>query len=126
MLNRAHLDLQPDEANDAKDINRRCAERAGRDSRGSAGRQRQFIRLAETMSLSGIVGTPRAAAIAGEHPAPGEGSFDLGNFVLQSGITLRGAKLAFKTHGRLNADKSNAIVYPTPYSAHHSDIEWPI
>ena len=44
----------------------------------------------------------------------------------QSGATLREAKLAYKTHGRLNADKSNAIVYPTPYSAHHSDIEWPI
>jgi homoserine O-acetyltransferase len=45
---------------------------------------------------------------------------------LQTGATVRDAKLAFKTHGRLNADKSNAIVYPTPYSAHHSDIEWPI
>jgi homoserine acetyltransferase len=50
--------------------------------------------------------------------------FDLGDFVLQSGATLREAKLAFKTHGRLSAAKSNAIVYPTPYSAHHSDIEW--
>ncbi|PWT77072.1 MAG: hypothetical protein C5B46_00370 [Proteobacteria bacterium] len=50
--------------------------------------------------------------------------FELGDLVLQSGATLREAKLAYKTHGRLNADKSNVIVYPTPYSAHHSDIEW--
>jgi homoserine O-acetyltransferase len=56
--------------------------------------------------------------------APGDGLFDLGDFVLQSGATLRDAKLAYKTHGTLNADKSNVIVYPTPYSAHHSDIEW--
>jgi homoserine O-acetyltransferase len=56
--------------------------------------------------------------------APGDGLFDLGDFVLQSGATLRDAKLAYKTHGTLNADKSNVIVYPTPYSAHHGDIEW--
>src|SRR5215468_2209995 len=60
------------------------------------------------------------------HPASGDELFDLGSFVLQSGITLRDAKLAYKTHGPSNGDKSNAIVYPTPYSAHHSDIEWPI
>jgi homoserine O-acetyltransferase len=55
-----------------------------------------------------------------------EGLFDLGDFALRSGITLRAAKLAYKTHGRLNADKSNAILYPTPFPAHHGDIEWPI
>jgi len=52
--------------------------------------------------------------------------FDLGDFVLRSGATLREAKLAYKTHGTLDPDKSNLIVYPTPYSAHHSDIEWPL
>src|SRR5215475_6634555 len=52
--------------------------------------------------------------------------FDLGDFALQSGVVLPEAKLAYRTHGRLNADNSNLIVYPTPYSAHHSDIEWPI
>jgi len=93
---------------------------------GPVGGRRRFIRLAGTLSLSGVVGTPPAPTNAADPAAPGEGLFDLGNFVLQSGATLREAKLAFKTHGRLNADKSNAIVYPTPYSAHHSDIEWPI
>ena len=33
--------------------------------------------------------------------------FELGNIVLQRGATLRDAKLAYKTHGTLNADKSN-------------------
>ncbi len=56
--------------------------------------------------------------------APGDSLFELGDFVLQSGVTLREAKLAYKTHGTLNADQSNVIVYPTPYSAHHGDIEW--
>ena len=43
-------------------------------------------------------------------------TFDLGDVVLQGGATLRDAKLAYKTYGELNADKSNAIVYPTWYS----------
>jgi homoserine O-acetyltransferase len=50
--------------------------------------------------------------------------FELGDFVLQSGATLRGAKLAYKTYGSLNADKSNVIVYPTWYSGQHYDNEW--
>lgn len=50
--------------------------------------------------------------------------FDLGDFTLQGGLTLRDAKLAYKTYGTLNADKSNAIVYPTWYSGQHYDNEW--
>ena len=51
-------------------------------------------------------------------------TFDLGDVVLQGGATLRDAKLAYKTYGELNADKSNAIVYPTWYSGRHWDNEW--
>ena len=43
---------------------------------------------------------------------------------LQGGATLRDAKLAYKTFGELNGDKSNAIVYPTWYSGRHWDNEW--
>ena len=50
--------------------------------------------------------------------------FDLGDFTLQHGATLREAKLAYKTFGELNADRSNAIVYPTWYSGRHWDNEW--
>ncbi|CAN5788447.1 alpha/beta fold hydrolase [soil metagenome] len=50
--------------------------------------------------------------------------FGLGNVELQKGATLRDAKLAYKTYGTLNADKSNAIVYPTWYSGQHPDNEW--
>ncbi|MBM3525719.1 MAG: alpha/beta fold hydrolase [Alphaproteobacteria bacterium] len=53
-----------------------------------------------------------------------EAVFEAGNVVLQSGITLRGVKLVYKTYGTLVPDKSNVIVYPTSYSAQHSDIEW--
>lgn len=50
--------------------------------------------------------------------------FDLGNVVLQSGMTIPNAKLAYVTFGTLNADKSNAIVYPTWYSGQHTDNLW--
>jgi homoserine O-acetyltransferase/O-succinyltransferase len=44
--------------------------------------------------------------------------FDLGDLRLQMGATLRDAKLAYKTYGELNQDRSNVVVYPpgTPAS----------
>lgn len=55
-----------------------------------------------------------------------EGEFDLGQLKLESGTVLPSAKIAYKTHGRLNASRDNAILYPTPIGAQHGDIEWPI
>lgn len=51
-------------------------------------------------------------------------TFELGDFVLQRGATLRAGTLAYKTHGTLNEDKSNAIVYPTRFGGQHQDNEW--
>jgi homoserine O-acetyltransferase len=51
-------------------------------------------------------------------------TFEPGDVTLQSGMTLHNAFLAYKTYGTLNADKSNAIVYPTWYSGQHVDNEW--
>ena len=33
--------------------------------------------------------------------------FETGDVVLQSGLTYRNARLAYKTHGTLDADRSN-------------------
>jgi homoserine acetyltransferase len=49
--------------------------------------------------------------------------FELGDVVLQSGATLRRAKLAYKTYGRLSPAKDNVVVYPTWYSGQHSENE---
>lgn len=38
--------------------------------------------------------------------------FNLGNFQLTTGFTLPNAKLAYNTHGNLNANKDNAILFP--------------
>ena len=51
-------------------------------------------------------------------------TYELGSVQLRMGATIRDAKLAYKTYGTLNADKSNAIVYPTWYSGQHYDNEW--
>ncbi|MDP6345084.1 MAG: alpha/beta fold hydrolase, partial [Alphaproteobacteria bacterium] len=50
--------------------------------------------------------------------------FDLGELRLQRGLTLPTAHLAYQTYGSLAADKSNVILYPTSYGAHHTDIDW--
>jgi homoserine O-acetyltransferase/O-succinyltransferase len=42
--------------------------------------------------------------------------YDLGNFKLECGETLRGAKLAYRSFGKLNAEKSNAILVTTWFS----------
>src|SRR5205809_2045885 len=52
--------------------------------------------------------------------------FEAGDVVLQSRLTYRNAKLAYKTYGSLDAAKSNVIVYPTSYGAQHYDLEWAI
>src|SRR5215204_1076799 len=47
----------------------------------------------------------------------------LGNVVLQSELTLRQAKLAYKTYGQLSSARDNVIVMPTFYGGQHADTE---
>src|SRR5437773_611416 len=49
--------------------------------------------------------------------------FELGDVVLQSGLTLRQAKLAYKTYGTLSAARDNVVLVPTFYASHHTDVE---
>lgn len=49
--------------------------------------------------------------------------FALGDVVLQSGLTLRDARLAYKTYGALNSRRDNVIVIPTFYGAQHMQYE---
>ena len=50
--------------------------------------------------------------------------FELGDFALQSSVTLPNARLAYKTYGALAADKANVVLYPTSYGAQHLDTQW--
>lgn len=49
---------------------------------------------------------------------------DLGDLRLQSGATIRGCQMAYKTFGTLNPAKDNVVVYPTWYSGQHYENEW--
>jgi len=49
--------------------------------------------------------------------------FELGDIVLQCGLTLRHAKLAYKTYGQLTAAHDNVIVMPTFYGSQHTENE---
>lgn len=51
-------------------------------------------------------------------------TYDLGDFTTVGGLTIRGAKIAYKTYGTLSGAKDNAIVYPTWYSGRHWENEW--
>src|SRR5256886_9695874 len=50
-------------------------------------------------------------------------TFDLADFTLSSGATLRGARLAYKTYGTLSENRDNAIVYAMWYSGRHWENE---
>ena len=45
--------------------------------------------------------------------------FHLGDFDLQSGVVLPGARLAYKTYGALNENRDNVVVLPTFYTGSH-------
>jgi homoserine O-acetyltransferase len=49
---------------------------------------------------------------------------ELKDLVLQNGITLPRARIAYKTYGKLAKNRSNLVLYPTSYGAQHRDTEW--
>ena len=52
------------------------------------------------------------------------GEFRLGDFKVQSGETIRDARLVWKSHGRLSPARDNVVLYPCSYGAKHEDLEW--
>jgi len=74
---------------------------------------RHLWSLLTALSLSGLAGAaePPPLVIA-----------DLGDLTFECGEILRGAKLAYRQAGQLNADKSNAIVFPTWFTGTSEDL----
>ena len=62
------------------------------------------------------------AAAQDEHPPHHE--LELGDFELESGETLRSARLLYVTHGTLNADRSNAVLVPSWYGGNHHGYDF--
>jgi homoserine O-acetyltransferase/O-succinyltransferase len=61
--------------------------------------------------------------IIGEASMSDYETFQLDNFVLQSGVTLSPARLAYQTYGVLNSARDNAILMPTFFGGQHMDTE---
>ena len=53
-------------------------------------------------------------------------TYELGDVVLQFGGVLPSARIAFETHGRLNAAKDNAVLFPTWCAGNHADVRYVI
>src|SRR5689334_12913792 len=84
--------------------------------------RRHFLHAIGAIGAIGLCESQFAiGAAAAERPGAEEGVLDLGTFALESGMLLPNAKIAYKTHGRLNAAKSNAILYPTQIGAQHGE-----
>ena len=60
-----------------------------------------------------------ACASGGEHR-----EFELGDFALETGITLPQARLIYVTHGTLDASKSNAVLLPSWYGGDHHGYDF--
>jgi homoserine O-acetyltransferase len=52
--------------------------------------------------------------------------FEAGDVILQSGAVLPDVKLAYRIHGKLNAARDNAIIFPTHFSGTHDSNAWAI
>jgi homoserine O-acetyltransferase len=50
--------------------------------------------------------------------------FSLGDFLLENGMLLRDAKLAYQTYGELNPKKNNAILLCSWYTGNHTGYEF--
>ena len=50
--------------------------------------------------------------------------FVIANFKTESGGTLPSARVVYGTYGKLNADKSNAILLPSHYMANYRGYAW--
>ena len=50
--------------------------------------------------------------------------FEIENFRLQRGLTLPVARLSYQIYGKMAADRSNVVLYPTSYGAQHLDTQW--
>lgn len=75
---------------------------------------RRLVIVAMVAIFSACVsaGVQAQAAAPTQTPAPVQYA-DLGDFKLQNSQSIRGMRLAYRTLGALNADKSNVVLWPT-------------
>src|SRR5215467_248055 len=57
-------------------------------------------------------------------PAGERHEFLIASFRTESGTTLPQARVVYGTYGKLNADRSNAVLLPSHYMANFHGYEW--
>ena len=65
-----------------------------------------------------------ATHLLAQRPAVERHEFVLPNFHTENGATLPQARIVYGTYGKLNADRSNAILLPSHYMANMRGYEW--
>ncbi len=79
------------------------------------------VRVVPVLFLVLIAATARAQTPTTPAQAP-EQFANLGDLKLQSGAAIRDFRLGYRTVGELNADKSNAVLWPTYLGGHSEDL----
>jgi homoserine O-acetyltransferase len=75
------------------------------------------VGIAAALGFACSVAPSAAWADRAEHPA--HQSFELGDYPVEGGGTIRGAQLTYVTHGTLNAEKTNAVLVLPSYAGNH-------
>src|SRR4051794_36018143 len=63
-------------------------------------------------------------ALAHQPTDPPHQKFEMGDFKLESGESIRDFAISYVTHGTLNADKSNAVLMVTAIGGNHHRIDY--
>jgi len=66
----------------------------------------------------------RCLAAQSSAPAGERHEFVIANFKTESGTVLPQARIVYGTYGKLNADRSNAVLLPSHYMANFHGYEW--
>jgi homoserine O-acetyltransferase/O-succinyltransferase len=69
------------------------------------------MRFALFLFLASIAGAQTPQQFAG-----------IGDFRLESGQTIQNCRVGYRVYGRLNAQRSNAVLFPTWFSGHSEDL----
>ncbi|MFN3651684.1 MAG: alpha/beta fold hydrolase [Armatimonadota bacterium] len=75
-----------------------------------------------SMTRRALLGAVLLLGICGPAQAQAQRFADLGDFLLESGETIRGCRIGYRTFGTLNEDGSNAVLFPSWFTGTSQDL----
>jgi len=82
------------------------------------------VLLVVPLALCALLTSAALAEEPAKKPGPAAGSFTIGNFRLESGVTLPKAVVVYGTYGTLDAERANAVLLPSHYMARSDGYDW--